>query len=401
MLGMAIAIHLTLLVPVLLLYQSDWMAENVYDFNDSRILEITRVIPAGFLYLILAVGAPIWEETIFRLWMGLRGITIPIFTTGATVITFFNYSWPLAFGLGILVLILTFVYLPKLKHHMDIHFRWWFYGSVALFGLAHLGNFELSFLALPLIIPQLLLGVLISLIRAQRGFLMGVVSHALWNGLVGLAIILPYLISSSGEVETDTNSLSWEVGNAWTNAESFNQSSDNEVSFENTEIAEVLRWMIHQSDPNALVDASELLSNRVHVKVQGDLTRNLNKLSSKFIDGYGLIVDTVHSEEEALLLTYEGPCSAIPLTQEEVTVNKALGLYYECLSMNDVASLLQRVYGIKFIGEESSTNLPSYEFHLSTEGLAHSLRLLEKSNCIVADTIQTRVTRYKISSGGF
>lgn len=395
----AVALHILILIPILILYQIEWMAEHVYDVNDSKILEVARIIPAGWLYLMIAVAAPLWEEFVFRLWMGMRGWMLPIFTTGATVVAFFNYSQPLALGAGVLALILTYVNLPKLKHHMDIHFRWWFYGSVLIFGVSHLGNFELSLWALPLVMPQLLLGLVISFIRVQRGFWLGVLFHAGWNGLIGLAVVLPYIMDKSGEYHDDTQVITWSVGDAWTNSNSFT-SSDSSVEFKNADVGTVLRWMIHRYEGYALVDAGDVMTSRVNLTIKGELDSDMSKAVEEFCSSFGLNIDTLTSTEQSYQLKIDESCNPAGVTREDKTVNQFLGLYYSNQNLNDLAAILQAEYGVKFSAMTNGSG-NRYNFHLSTEGINQTMELLNKQHCIVVDTIESEVLRYNISSVGF
>lgn len=395
----AVVLHIVLLIPILMLYQTEWMAENFYDINDSQIMEVARIIPAGWLFILMAVAAPLWEELVFRLWMGLRGRALPIFTTGVTIVTFLNYSMPLALGGGVLVLILTYTNLHRLKRNMDIHFRWWFYGSVFLFGLAHLGNFELSIWALPLIMPQLLLGLAISFIRVQRGFWMGVLFHAGWNGTLGLVIIAPYLFSSGGSFENETHTADWEVGDAWSNSTSMT-SSDTAVEFSNADVGRVLRWMIHQYEGYALVDANEVLTTRVNFDLRGATASDLSQVVLAFSSDFGLRIDTVNKIELSYELSIDTACSPLGVTREDKTINEFLGLYYGNQNMDQVASILQSEYGIRF---SSSTNESDerYNFFLSPDGMQETFRLLYLKHCIQVDTVESEVLRYQISMDSF
>jgi hypothetical protein len=64
------------------------------------------------------------------------------------------------------------------------HFRWFYYLSALLFAAMHLMNFAAaSPTLLPLVLPQLVLGLILGYLRVERGLATSIALHMLHNGL--------------------------------------------------------------------------------------------------------------------------------------------------------------------------------------------------------------------------
>ena len=73
------------------------------------------------------------------------------------------------------------------------HFRWFYYASALAFAAMHLTNFAgtggPSPAQLPLVLPQLMLGLILGYLRVNRGLVAGAALHMLHNALfVGLML---------------------------------------------------------------------------------------------------------------------------------------------------------------------------------------------------------------------
>ena len=74
------------------------------------------------------------------------------------------------------------------------HFRWFYYGSALVFAAMHLTNFAgtggPSASQLPLVLPQLMLGLVLGYIRVNYGLFTGAALHMLHNAaFAGLMLL--------------------------------------------------------------------------------------------------------------------------------------------------------------------------------------------------------------------
>lgn len=386
-------LHILLLVPVMYFLDSTWVKENVYDSSDSSMLETLTNLPAGFVFLLLSVIAPLWEETVFRLWMNLKFWSIPIFTTGATVIVLLNFSTSLALFLGVLVLILTLANIRAVKHHMDIHFKWWFYASAVLFGMAHLGNHQLEWGALLFTLPQVTIGIAIGFIRAQYGMLAGVITHGLWNGLIGIALVLPYIEGKWHEVHNDQIHVSWEAGELWTwNASTF-YSSDS-VHIENRLVEDVLKVMIARQHPGAIVEIQGNSFLKINMDAIGDMDSVVQYLIADFERELNIKVIHQFKDEKVYMLNEDVACEAEVVPGEAASMMRLMGLYPTADNANMLISLLENEYAVKFINGNLIDRRRA--LLLPSEGLDSALSALKVYNCIEIQEFPGRVERFVV-----
>ncbi|OKS85913.1 CPBP family glutamic-type intramembrane protease [Mucilaginibacter polytrichastri] len=148
---------------------------------------------------IIALLAPIIEETVFRLWLtGRKGfIFLSIIAASWVIITKvkgisiysgvngeFFHNLVSAIFLG--AIFFGVVNLTVLKKFRSNHFKLLYWGSSVAFGLIHIANFaplKLSLLLIYplLILPQMAMGFLLGFIRVKNGFLYAVMIHCLIN----------------------------------------------------------------------------------------------------------------------------------------------------------------------------------------------------------------------------
>jgi membrane protease YdiL (CAAX protease family) len=149
----------------------------------------------------IVIGAPIGEEALFRGWLsGRPGHILAVLALLAGAATLMVASHPLikAAGLGAgLVIAAGALFglrgrgaLPWFQRH----FRWFYYASALLFAGVHLTNFAgtggPSAGQLPLVLPQLVLGLILGYLRVNRGLMTGAALHMMHNALFAALMLL-------------------------------------------------------------------------------------------------------------------------------------------------------------------------------------------------------------------
>lgn len=372
---------------------SEFVKENIYDSSNSSMIEKLKSIPVGYAFILLAVIAPLWEETVYRLWMNLKVWTIPIFTTVAAVVLFLDISLPLALVTGIVVLILTLTFINPIRHSMDIHFQWWFYGSSFVFGLSHIMNHQLEVGAILFTMPQVVIGVAIGFVRLHYGFFSGVLFHAIWNGLIGLMLLAPYLGNKPHVHESETATVTWDTGSMWKSSSSAFYGTDS-LHVENVSLELVLRNLIQRDHPDAVVELVGASLIRVHVTAKGDKDEILEILMKDWEEQFSITVKETSSSETIYSLKDLSDCDSREVPGESVMVMKQLGLYPHVPFPSSVAKSLENEYEVKFRSDELSEG--ARNILLPLEGLDSALHALRVYNCIDVDKSEEEITRFTI-----
>lgn len=172
----------------------------------DHLLDGVKITPALVAFMI--VGAPIGEEIIFRGWLSGRpghilgsvlcAVSVGLLVGGAALAA--AGAQPgllLAIG-GLVALILAGVLVFVLRKRDAIrwfqrHFRWFYYGSALAFAAMHLTNFAgagMSPAQLPMVMPQLVLGLILGYLRIERGLAAGIALHMLHNTLFASLLLL-------------------------------------------------------------------------------------------------------------------------------------------------------------------------------------------------------------------
>jgi len=173
--------------------------------DQHQFKELLKTLSPLVLFFMVAILAPLLEETIFRLF--LRFHTLTLFASILAGALFFiprNEGVSLWIVSGVFAFIflgLVGLYLQPehatkvLKKFWEQHFWVLYYASVLIFGLAHISNYnlpvwKLTLLAPILVLPQILLGFILGYLRIRFGFVYAVLLHAFHNGILILPVIL-------------------------------------------------------------------------------------------------------------------------------------------------------------------------------------------------------------------
>lgn len=370
-------LQLLLLVPLMWFLNSDWVREHIYDTSDSVMNEFLSGVPVGVVVILASIVAPLWEEAVFRWWMNLKAWTIVIFTVGSTGLFCYQINPIIGVLVGLTVLILSTSYINRIRHHMDIHFRWWFYGSIVLFGLMHIANHQWRWEAVIFTLPQMIIGMSIGFVRIHFGMIYGVLFHALWNGMATMMMLLPYF-EAPKSIETEQVSIQWEPGDMmkWSSSAYY---SDDSVYASNVRVEVLLRRLYQRVDPDAVVEFKGSSFVRVKFQSVGPIEDVLDTLVASWSDQYSIdIVDGV-STEQVLTFYNESECEpkAIP---GEIVQTRSLGLYDQIPNGNELALRLQNKYAVKLNG--SHLEAMDYDVVFPTEGVDSALSALKVYNCI-------------------
>ncbi|WP_159991791.1 type II CAAX prenyl endopeptidase Rce1 family protein [Pelistega ratti] len=178
---------------------------NIFIFGPIALVVATQIgasnrlnINIPYLFLLAAIWAPIVEEFLFR--FGLRKPKMALYIVPLLTSVILMGRGVLSIGIVVVLLSLLLILdlsrqtgnkqaLPfKWRRWYRHYFPWFFHGSVLLFAMMHLGNYDfkqgISFLLLPLLIlPQWLSGLVLAWMRVRDSFACAVVMHSLFNGI--------------------------------------------------------------------------------------------------------------------------------------------------------------------------------------------------------------------------
>ncbi|MCH4251858.1 MAG: CPBP family glutamic-type intramembrane protease [Prevotella sp.] len=168
--------------------------------------------------LLISVLGPLFEESIFRLWLSFKrihifislfillyiliGICIPsekqTFLHGLAKVSYFtgySYKLPLSILLSSSVFLLSQKSLDRIKEKFGHYF---IVLSIIVFATLHISNMSFEWFLLPVAflccLPQFVLGLTVTYYRINLGFFYGLIFHALWN--FSLTFINDFLLAA-------------------------------------------------------------------------------------------------------------------------------------------------------------------------------------------------------------
>lgn len=152
------------------------------------------------LLLTIVFLGPIFEETMFRLWLSFKKLHVALSLTaifwfflseinngtiyGQKVNELFLKHLLITVLLGFLISYIIF--LKPFREFLSAHFKFFYWFSCIGFGLVHITNFRPFYLkifwAYPfLVIPQLIMGFFFGYFRLKKGFFVSLLLHCLLN----------------------------------------------------------------------------------------------------------------------------------------------------------------------------------------------------------------------------
>jgi hypothetical protein len=161
--------------------------------------------PTPLLLAMIAIGAPLIEETLFRSWLSGRpghigaligllltlGLTWWTIGDGRSVARDLAALGVLLAGLGVSAWWLWSRRARPAMGWFQRHFAWFYYGTTAVFAAAHMTNFVqgMSWAVLPLTLPQFVVGLMLGHLRVRYGLWASVLLHTAHNGLFVLLLL--------------------------------------------------------------------------------------------------------------------------------------------------------------------------------------------------------------------
>lgn len=165
------------------------------DFKENKTLFFCMVVILG----------PVLEECIFRLFLNRLAYirALMCFTIGFLFYLLSGYSNPIFWMVFIILAFLvtaSVVDLPYVKAGIkqirQRHFKEVFYLSAIMFGISHITNYSIfgykALLAVVLVIPQVIMGVLFGYLRLRYGLVIAIVAHVINNLLSFLMYLVIY-----------------------------------------------------------------------------------------------------------------------------------------------------------------------------------------------------------------
>jgi membrane protease YdiL (CAAX protease family) len=160
-----------------------WLFPVIEEAEHYQIETITEAIIIGVIL------APFLEETMFRLFLKFSRAR---FNVSFFLIALFSFAFSKVVGFLMLGLWLIFaISLLYRRYYISIQYFWLknrvavFWLIVLFFGLIHLDNYDLEmipwYLYFPTVIPQLIGGVFLGIVRIRFGFMWAVLLHASYN----------------------------------------------------------------------------------------------------------------------------------------------------------------------------------------------------------------------------
>lgn len=170
----------------------------------EHLLSEMKLGPALLAFIVLL--APVGEETIFRSWLSGRAghwLALLVLVAGAVLTAILKpqgvgaAALPVTLGIPLLTLVVMIAVLWNFRWRPAIrwfqhHFRWFYYLSALAFAAVHLMNFVGSnaLHLMPLVLPQLSLGLILGYLRVNRGLWASMLMHALHNTLFISLVLL-------------------------------------------------------------------------------------------------------------------------------------------------------------------------------------------------------------------
>jgi len=164
--------------------------------------EIDSLSLSPLILALIVLAAPIGEELVFRGWLSGRpgpvvaavallvGVLVPVVSgpQGHPILLFGSLAMAVLVAVGVLIWLRKRLAFPFFSRH----FAWFYFAASLLFALAHLTNYSsgAALILLPLVIPQLLVGLILGYARVTFGLWSDLLLHMLHNGVLISLIVL-------------------------------------------------------------------------------------------------------------------------------------------------------------------------------------------------------------------
>ena len=185
--------------PRLRLAVNNAKAQSMPKDNIQRAIDKLDLGPWWLLAIVVVL--PIGEELTFRAWLSGRPghvtAIVVLLAAAALAVLSTPQAYPilalgsLAIGIGLALGLLFWLRHRPPFPFFSRHFGWFYFIGALLFAAAHLGNYEgAALVLLPLVVPQLLVGLILGYARVTYGLWSDILLHMLHNGLlIGLVVL--------------------------------------------------------------------------------------------------------------------------------------------------------------------------------------------------------------------
>lgn len=185
--GLQVAVLLAVVMPLMMMWQNQFGLTGPDAFDE---------VPDGWFLPVTILIAPVLEELFFRGWLTGRKRALWLFACAVAAAVLLYVS---TFGLNVLVVAGLFVLIALaapagwfLLRKQAEPPRWFakafpaiFYLTVLGFAAMHLSNYSnWSLIMLPLVLPQLWIGLMLGYIRMRIGLPGSILAHMLSNSAV-------------------------------------------------------------------------------------------------------------------------------------------------------------------------------------------------------------------------
>lgn len=171
-------------------------------------LELFKILPEQksleniqHKYLLCIIIIPIIEEMLFRLPLRISKVNLVLFASIIIYVILYQYSFVLAITSFILIILCSLIFIKNIPNIPDSitnyynkYFYFIFYLQAVVFGLLHLGNFNLDYKYIYLfplfVIPYMYLGIVLGYIRVRfsNGILLSIAVHMFFNSIYFLFV---------------------------------------------------------------------------------------------------------------------------------------------------------------------------------------------------------------------
>jgi membrane protease YdiL (CAAX protease family) len=165
--------------------------------NDIDKLSLTPIALTAIVVIL-----PIGEEIAFRCWLsGRAGHTVAslVFVIGVAILVISGPQPHPVLVLGDILITATVAWAAVfwLRHRAAMsvfkrHFAWFYFASSLVFALEHLSNYSQipGLMLLPLVVPQLLVGLILGYARTKYGLWSDMLLHMMHNGVLISLVVL-------------------------------------------------------------------------------------------------------------------------------------------------------------------------------------------------------------------
>nr|WP_315175987.1 CPBP family intramembrane glutamic endopeptidase [uncultured Flavobacterium sp.] len=314
--------------------------------ENHQLRNLFVIAPIWLVFILTVFIIPFIEEIVFRLFLRHKR----------------NY------------LLRSIIYVfPKYKavifDRWVINFRYVFYLSAILFGLAHITNYDtdttIIYIFPILLLPQFIVGVLIGYLRIKFNFILGFLFHAIHNAIF-VSIALLQIEQTSNQrlnINNDKYLLKFEEV-LMVNSSHINDHSQDSISFKGIDFKLIISTLTKKDYYLIDYNNQEIIEKKITLQFKNKSSKKINRdsiilkhLSDVYLfkidkkqrsqKVYFLrVIDTLKLLKHSNSMDSDNNTSSIFTNQE--------GINYENITLQEIAKSLSNNYEIRFECERES-----------------------------------------------